>query len=183
MLFIFLAIFAFSASFLTWKTPVTEVNPNPEKGTPIAIEDFKEKTLFEQLNFQRVQQNYQTSYLDLIQKISETDTEKIDTRNARDIFRNYDLAKSEYKSSRSKIDEYEKDFRVKCFGRMRSLIVAVLFYDRKTGKRMTRFNAQQLIETGALQEIPACPRGGTYSIIYKDGRRLFHCSVHGILRN
>jgi hypothetical protein len=66
---------------------------------------------------------------------------------------------------------------------MRSLILAVLFHDRKMQKRMTRFNPELLIEIGAMNEIPKCPSGGKYSIIYKDGRRFFHCSIHGTLRN
>ena len=183
MIFVFLAVFAFAATWLPWKTPVVEVDPDRFKGTPVTIDDEGERTLFEQLKFQEVHQNYQSSYLALIQKISESDTTKINTQKDRELFKPYDRARADYQDSRNKIEEYEKDFRVKCFARMRSLILAVLFYDRKTNTRMTRFIPEQLIEVGALQEIPECPRGGKYSIIYKDGRRLFHCSIHGTLRN
>ncbi|KAF1080063.1 MAG: hypothetical protein GQF41_3530 [Candidatus Rifleibacterium amylolyticum] len=183
MLFVFLAVFAFAANWLQWKTPISDYDPEAYRGNPIAIEDVGEKTLFEQLRFQEVHQNYQTSYLELIQKISQTDTTKINIQKDRDLFKPYTRARTDYQDSLNKIEEYEKDFRVKCFARMRSLILAVLFYDRKTGSRMTKFSAEKLVEVGALQEIPECPRGGKYSIIYKDGRRLFHCSIHGTLRN
>lgn len=183
MLFVFLAVFAFAATWLQWKTPVSDYDPEAYRGTPITIDEEGERTLFEQLRFQETHQNYQASYLALIQKISQTDTTKIDVQKDREIFKTYTRARADYQDSLDKIEEYEKDFRVKCFARMRSLILAVLFYDRKTGTRMTRFSPEKLIEVGALQEVPQCPRGGKYSIIYKDGRRLFHCSVHGTLRN
>ncbi|PKL47175.1 MAG: hypothetical protein CVV42_13970 [Candidatus Riflebacteria bacterium HGW-Riflebacteria-2] len=183
MLFVFLALFAYAATWLQWKTPISDYDPDAYQGTPISIDDASEKTLFEQLRLQEVHQNYQTSYLDLVQRISQTDTTKINIQSDRDLFKPYARARADYQESLDKVEEYEKDFRVKCFARMRSLILAVLFYDRKTGTRMTKFNAEKLLEVGALQEIPMCPRGGSYSIIYKDGRRLFHCSIHGTLRN
>lgn len=183
MLFVFLAVFAFAANWLQWKTPVADYDPEAYRGTPISIDDLSEQTLFDQLKFQETHQKYQTSYLELVQRISQTDTTKINTKTDRDLFKPYSRAKTDYQESLDKVEEYEKDFRIKCFARMRSLILAVLFYDRKTNTRMTKFNSEKLIEVGALQEVPVCPRGGKYSIIYKDGRRLFHCSVHGTLRN
>ncbi|MBU1107493.1 MAG: hypothetical protein KKB51_12555 [Candidatus Riflebacteria bacterium] len=183
MIFVFLAVFAFAGSWLQWKTPVVVVDPSSFRGPPITIDDEGERTLFEQLKFQEIHQNYQSSYLDLIQRISQSDTTKIDTQKGRDLFKTYNRARTDYQESRDKIEEYEKDFRIKCFARMRSLILAVLFYDRKTKTRMSTFNPEQLVKVGALQKIPECPRGGNYSIIYKDGRRLFHCSIHGTLRN
>ena len=183
MIFVFLAVFAFGASWLQWRTPVPEFDPDAHKGRPVTIDDEGERTLFEQLRIQEVHQQYQTSYLDLVQKISQSDTTKINTQKDRELFKTYNRARTDYQESLNKVEEYEKDFRVKCFARMRSLILAVLFFDRKSNTRMTKFNAEKLIEIGALQEIPECPRGGNYSIIYKDGRRLFHCSIHGTLRN
>lgn len=183
MIFIFLAIFAYAATWLHWKTPVSDYDPAAYAGRPVTIDEEGERTLFQQLKLQEVHQNYQSSYLDLVQKISEKDTTKINTQKDRDLFKPYNRAKADYEESLNKVEEYEKDFRVKCFARMRSLILAVLFYDRKTNARMTKFSAEKLVEVGALQEIPECPRGGKYSIIYKDGRRLFHCSIHGTLRN
>ncbi|PKL42861.1 MAG: hypothetical protein CVV41_12605 [Candidatus Riflebacteria bacterium HGW-Riflebacteria-1] len=160
-----------------------EFDLDAHRGRPVTIDDEGERTLFEQLRIQEVHQQYQTSYLDLVQKISQGDTTKINIQKDRELFKTYNRARTDYQESLNKVEEYEKDFRVKCFARMRSLILAVLFFDRKSNTRMTKFNAEKLIEIGALQEIPECPRGGNYSIIYKDGRRLFHCSIHGTLRN
>jgi len=143
----------------------------------------EKRNLLERLEFQKKHQQFQASYLDLIQKIGSADTTKINTRKDRDLFKNYNRARTDFTESLKQVEEYEKDFRLKCFARMRSLILAVLYYDRKSGSRMTKFDSDELIKIGALQEIPTCPRGGRYSIIYKDGRRLFHCSIHGTLKN
>lgn len=142
----------------------------------------EKKNLLEKLDFQKKHQQFQTSYLDLINKIGSIDTTKI-TPKDRALFTGYSRAKADFTDTLKKVEDYEKDFRLKCFARMRSLILAVLFYDRKTGARMTRFDPDELVKIGALQEIPVCPRGGRYSIVYKDGRRLFHCSIHGTLKN
>lgn len=187
IVFLFLAVLSFAATMLfsgrapdplptPVKRPVIKVTPGDD-GT-----DDK-KNLLERLEFQKVHQNFQASYLDLIQKIGTGDKVRIDLRKDKDLFKGYNRARADFTDTLQKVEEYEKDFRLKCFARMRSLILAVLFYDRKAGSRMTRFEPEQLIKIGALQEIPICPRGGKYSIVYKDGRRLFHCSVHGTLKN
>jgi hypothetical protein len=139
--------------------------------------------ILNQLKFKEVHENYQRSYLDMINKINRTDTSNIDIKKFRYFFSDYEKSQKNYQRTLKKIEDYQKDFKLKCFARMRSLILAVLFHDRKMKKRMTRFNPELLMKIGALNEIPECPSGGKYSIIYKDGRRFFHCSVHGILRN
>lgn len=183
-----LALFAFIFSMFIGREPAepdvphrsTVVVSAPE--TPDDGSDEK-KNLLEKLDFQKKHQQFQASYIDLIQKIGNTDTTKINLRKDRDLFKGYTRAKTDFTDTLKKVEEYEKDFRLKCFARMRSLILAVLFYDRKTGTRMSRFAPDELVKIGALQEIPVCPRGGRYSIVYKDGRRLFHCSIHGTLKN
>lgn len=186
MIFIFLAIFAFAYNWLPLRTPKIDLDSIPERFSAHREKDHGEtdkKNLLESLNFKQVHENYQQSYLDLVQKISEGKVERLDVRRDKEIFKNYIRAKTYFKDTLGRVEEYEKDFRLKCFARMRSLILAVLFYDRQKKTRMTRFSAEELIEIGALQEAPICPRGGKYSIVYKDGRRLFNCSVHGTLKN
>ncbi len=186
MIFIFLALFAYGWSRLTQKARPVDLDSIvlPENYRP--LNDYGEgdkRDLLEQLNFRRVHENYQSSYLDLINKISQQGPTRVDLKKNKGLFLGYDKARSNLKDTIKKVEEYEKDFRLKCFARMRSIILAVLFYDRQNKTRMTRFKADELVKVGALQEIPVCPRGGRYSIIYKDGRRLFHCSIHGTLRN
>lgn len=186
MIFIFLAIFAFASNWLSRKTPPVDLDSLPITLPMNGNQDHGEgekKNLLEKLNFKQVHENYQQSYLDLVKKISESQTSRIDLRKDMDIFKSYKRAKTDLKETLVKVEEYEKDFRLKCFAKMRSIILAVLFYDRQTQKRMSRFIPEELVKVGALQEIPECPRGGKYSIIYKDGRRLFHCSIHGTLKN
>jgi len=185
--FLALAVLSFLASTFISIQPAEPYVPtrptnvsNPAK--PDDGSDEK-KNLLERLEFQKKHQNFQASYLDLIQKIGSADTTKINTRKDRDLFKGYNRARADFSDTLKKVEEYEKDFRLKCFAKMRSLILAVLFYDRKTGSRMTKFDAEGLVKIGAFQEAPACPRGGRYSIIYKDGRRLFNCSIHGTLKN
>ena len=145
-------------------------------------EDGK-KDLLEALRFQKVQTLYQASYVELVNKINQLDTTKINMRDSHLVFDDYSKVKKEYTKTRRRIDDYEKEFKLKCFARMRSLILAVLYSDKHFRKRTTKFDAETLIKIGALQETPICPRGGEYSIVYKDGRRLFRCSKHGILKN
>ncbi|MDD2997845.1 MAG: hypothetical protein PHV05_02215 [Candidatus Riflebacteria bacterium] len=184
IIFIILAVFSFVIITLARSRPLdlpTSVR-DPVIASTRNIAETKE-SLLEQLNFRKVHETYQASYLDLIQKITESDSTKIDVKKQKEIFKNYSRAKADFRDVLVKVEEYEKDFKLKCFARMRSLILAVLFYDRKNKSRMTKFDPDKLIELGAIQEIPKCPQGGKYSIIYKDGRRLFNCSIHGTLKN
>jgi len=185
--FLALAVLSFLASMFINIQPAEPYVPNrpTNVSNPVSPDDGSDekKNLLERLEFQKKHQNFQASYLDLIQKIGSADTTKINTRKDRDLFKNYNRARADFSDTLKKVEEYEKDFRLKCFAKMRSLILAVLFYDRKTGSRMTKFDAEGLVKIGAFQEAPACPRGGRYSIIYKDGRRLFNCSIHGTLKN
>ena len=183
-----LAVLAYVATMIFSQSPpepeiIGRPKPPPVTGRSADDGSDEKKNLLERLEFQKKHQQFQASYLNLIQKISEMDTTRINTRKDRDLFKNYNRAKADFTETLKKVEDYEKDFRLKCFARMRSLILAVLFYDRKHTTRMTKFDPDALIKLGALQEIPVCPRGGRYSIIYKDGRRLFHCSIHGTLKN
>lgn len=167
------------------------------KSKPLVINDFdidsvdEEENMFESLDFQRVHTEYQTAYLDLINSIttrapmkgSEDNTVEVDIRNDILLFENFRTAQNNYSKALKRIEEHEKKYKKLCFGRMRKLILAVLQADKKLGKRVTRFDSEKLIEMGALDEMPVCPRNGEYSIIYKNDRRLFNCSVHGILKN
>lgn len=155
--------------------------------TAISIPDVSQlpsgKSIFDKTNFLRVQENYQRSYLDLISRINQYDTTSIDVKKARRIFSSYRLVKTRYKQVTKKINNYSKDYKLRCFAKMKTIILAVLYYDRKFKTRMTRYDVKELLKIGALKKEPKCPQNGKYSIIYKDGRRFFHCSVHGVLRN
>lgn len=153
--------------------------------------DETEEDLFESLDFQNVHNTFQASYLDMIQKIASKETKNKDgsisitVDISRDVllFQTYKTAQENYEKVLKKIEDNEKSYKLKCFARMKKLIFAVLYNDKKTGKRTTKFDVEKLIDIGALDAPPVCPRNGEYSIIYKSGRRFFNCSVHGILKN
>ena len=163
---------------------------------PLVVNDIEvgdvndEENIFESLDFQNVHTAFQKSYLELINNIDNRETKKgsegvvrIDIKRDALLFETYKKAQSNYGKVLKKVEDHEKDFKIKCFARMRKLILAVLYADKKFGKRVTRFEGDKLVEIGALDAIPVCPRGGEYSIIYKNGRRLFNCSIHGVLKN
>jgi hypothetical protein len=185
---LFLALIAFVyVLFNRSKNPIPTGKTYFDQFTYVSDDDLLgedgKKDLLEALKFQKVHTLYQASYVELVDKINNLDTSKINIRNAQGIFDDYNNVKREYTRTLKRIDEYEKEYKLKCFARMRSLILAVLYSDKHFKKRTTKFDPEVFIEIGALQEIPVCPRGGEYSIVYKDGRRLFRCSKHGILKN
>ena len=150
----------------------------------------EEENIFESLDFQNVNEAFQKSYLELISNIDNKETKRgsdgvvrIDIRRDALLFETYKTAQNNYNKVLKKVEDHEKSFKLKCFARMRKLILAVLYADKKFGKRVSRFEADKLVEIGALDAVPVCPRGGEYSIIYKNGRRLFNCSIHGVLKN
>lgn len=169
----------------------------PNRNNPLVIDDVDvdavsdDENLFESLDFQRVHTSFQKSYLDLVQRIENMEKVKgakdgairIDIKRDAILFETYKKAQGNYEKVLKVIEDHEKDFKIKCFARMRKLILAVLYADKKLKKRVTKFDSEKLIEIGALDEVPVCPRGGEYSIIYKNNRRLFNCSIHGILKN
>jgi hypothetical protein len=185
VLLVLLAGFAFAFSYITKKTPRYQPRVFPIGAISIPENDDpdSEKTIFERLKFKEAQEMYQQSYLELIKRINETDTSSIDVKKQKSFFYEYNNTQRDYRKVLKKLEESNKDDRLKCFARMRSLILAVMFHDRREKKKMTKFLPEKLIKMGALKEMPICPKGGTYSIIYKDGRRFFHCSIHGVLRN
>ena len=188
IVFVLLAIVAFFYSVISKnKKPVYKKNVSYyDQFVNGSGEDLGEEgklDLIEELRFQAVHGKYQDSYLNLMDRINELDTTKIDLKESKRIFSEYKEAKNAYNKVLKKLDNYEKDYKVKCFMKMRTLIMAVLYADKYYKKRVTKFVPEKLIEIGALTEVPVCPRGGKYSIIYKDKRRLFSCSIHGILKN
>jgi len=185
--FIFLAIVAFAANWIISRRqyiPPADDGFNGAVAIPEVVgKPLKDDDILNRVKFKEMHENYQKSYLEMINRINKTDTTQVDVKKMRYFFSDYEKHQQNYRSTLKKVEDYRKDFRIKCFARMRSLILAVLFHDRKMQKRMTKFLPDVLIEIGALTEIPQCPSGGKYSIIFKDGRRFFHCSVHGTLRN
>jgi hypothetical protein len=173
------------------RLPSREIPNTPDieyNSTPIAIPDIEDlsdtsKSILERLKFQKIHEKYQQSYLMMIQKINDTDTTTIDLQKHKYFFSGYKDTKEKYEEALEKLEDYQKTYKVKCFARMRTLIMAVLYHDKKMGRKMTTFDPELLKKIGALDKIPKCPSGGEYSILYKDGRRFFHCSVHGTLRN
>ena len=192
---IFLVFLAFLSLFFMFmsrrSTRQTIKTHKPLVVNDIEVGDVKdEENIFESLDFQNVHTAFQKSYLELIDSIDNRETKKgsegvvrIDIKRDALLFETYKKAQSNYGKVLKKVEDHEKDFKIKCFARMRKLILAVLYADKKFGKRVTRFDGDKLVEIGALDAIPVCPRGGEYSIIYKNGRRLFNCSIHGVLKN
>ncbi len=172
----------------------------PVYNKPLIVDDIdvddvddKEENLFQSLDFQNVHNTFQKSYLELIKAIDSKESRKdaadgtirIDIKKDKLLFETYKKAQSNYNKVLKKIEDHERDYKLKCFARMRKLILAVLYADKKMKKRVTKFDVEKLTEIGALtpEDIPTCPRGGEYSIIYKNERRLFNCSIHGVLKN
>ena len=192
---IFLVFLAFLSLFFMFmsrrSTRQTIKTHKPLVVNEIEVGDVNdEENIFESLDFQNVHTAFQKSYLELIDSIDNRETKKgsegvvrIDVKRDALLFETYKKAQSNYGKVLKKVEDHEKDFKIKCFARMRKLILAVLYADKKFGKRVTRFDGDKLVEIGALDAIPVCPRGGEYSIIYKNGRRLFNCSIHGVLKN
>ncbi|GAB4283361.1 MAG: hypothetical protein Kow0029_29480 [Candidatus Rifleibacteriota bacterium] len=185
--FVFLAGFAFALNWYLSRTPIKIEDPIGPNAVPIpdinSTKDQSEESILEKLKFKEVHEAYEASYLKIVQRINELDTSNIDIKKYRYFFSDYEKNKKNYRKILKKVEDYQKDFKLKCFAKMRSLILAVLFHDRKMQKKMTRYDPELLKKIGALSDIPKCPSGGVYSIIYKDGRRFFHCSIHGTLRN
>lgn len=138
--------------------------------------------VFEKFRFQTIHHEYQKSYLDLIKKINITNTQDLQIREKRSMFLDYQRAYRKYRDVVEKIQDYSRDQRLRCFTQMKSVILAVLYYDKKSSKKMFKFDPQKLIDEKMLKEVPHCPEGGEYSINYKDGKRFFRCSLHGTLK-
>ncbi len=169
------------------KTADLPASPVSGSGRLLSVESIAEatgtQTLFERLQLQKVHQDYTRSYLDLIQKINQTNTDGLNVKEQLNTFSNYSYAFRRYRDVMNKIANADKEMKKKCFSIMRSLIVSVVVYDKKTKKKMFKFDAQKLLQEGIITEIPKCPAGGEYSIYYKDGQRLLQCSRHGTLRS
>jgi hypothetical protein len=139
-------------------------------------------SIFYRLKIQEAERNYQKSYLNLIEKLNNTDISKMRDRDKLALFYEYNNASQKYRDIVKKVKEYEKESREKCNSIMRSLISGVQVYDKLTNKKLFKFDAAKLVELKILKETPVCPGGGEYAIFYKDGRRLFRCSTHGTLK-
>jgi len=163
--------------------PPPDLDSNPYIVPPIlAMEASGPISVFAKFRIQEAHKDYQKAYLDLIKKINSLENNKLSEREKMKVFTDYSLAVRRYREVLKKINDYEKEGREKCFSVMRSMVSAIQIYDKRSNKKMFKFDAQKLVETGIFQEAPKCPRGGEYSIYYKDGRRFFRCSVHGTLK-
>lgn len=157
--------------------------PVPDDPGSFAAEASKTRSIFYQHKIQEAQQNYQHAYLDLITKINTLDTKSPGKmKEQMQIFYNYSNAVKNYREVLKKVREYEKTGTEKCNSVMRSLVSAVQVYDKLANKKMFKYDPQKLIEAGILKEPLVCPREGEFTIYYKDGRRVFRCSVHGTLK-
>ena len=190
MFLAFLSIIFILISNRRNRRPVVKQSYKPLQIEDVEVDSVEEENLFKALDFQKVHMEFQKSYLDVIKKINEKekaknskDTIRVDIKKDALVFETYKKALDNYSKVLKKIEDHEKDYKLKCFARMRKIILGVLYADKKLKKRVTKFDAENLVEIGALDEIPVCPRDGEYSIIYKNGRRLFNCSIHGILKN
>ena len=163
------------------------VSPSSEGKAPISIESVAEspepQNIFEKLQLPKVHQEFQKSYLDLIKRINNLDTsQNFDVKEQQKVFLDYSFAFKKYHEVMLKIAKDQKEAKLRCFSIMKSLILAVVVYDKKGNKKMFKFDPKKLLEDNIIPEITPCPGGGNYSIFYKDGRRFFHCSIHGTLR-
>lgn len=163
--------------------------PPPPDDSPgsISIEALAEATnsrsLFEKLKLPKIHQEFQRSYIDLVNKINTVDTSKgFDVKETQRLFTDYTFAYKKYRDVMLEIAKDQKESKLRCFSIMKSLILAVVVYDRKGNKKMFKFDQQKLLDAGIIQEVTPCPSNGEYSIFYKDSRRFFHCSVHGTLK-
>ena len=153
LLFVLLAFFLLAKNVFFGKRP--RYTPK-QTGQPVAIPDIRDKnatqTLFTKLNFQQAQEMYQKSYLKLINKIYQTDTTSIDVKKFKGFFYEYGRVQKKYKKVLGKIEDHENSIKLKCFAKMRTLIFAVLYHDRRSKKRMKKFDAKKLIKMGALKK-------------------------------
>ena len=143
----------------------------------------EQDSMLKQMNFKEKYDRYQAEYLKMVRRINERDQKLLTASEAADITSALQAAKAEYEDVLRKYEKDEMNARLKCFSEMKDMIRAVLYYDKKTGAKMTRLNLRKLKAAGAIVKTPTCPKDGRYSIIYKDGSRIFNCSVHGVLRH
>jgi len=164
------------------------VGPPPDDSPgSISIEALAEATnsrsLFEKLKLPKVHQEFQRSYIDLVNKINSVDTSKgFDVKETQRLFTDYSFAFKKYRDVMLEIAKDQKESKLRCFSIMKSLILAVVVYDRKGNKKMFKFDQQKLMDAGIIQDVTPCPSNGEFSIFYKDSRPFFHCSVHGTLK-
>lgn len=149
---------------------------------PVAVEASDTLSIFDQYQFQKTHQEFQKSYLDLVGDIQNQPGPKVDVLEKRAAFSRYTRSRRNYEDVLKKISEAKKEERLKCFAAMKSLIRGILFYDQKTKKKTSRYDPERLVKEGIFTTPPTCPSGGKYSIISRDGRRFFHCDIHGTLR-
>lgn len=162
--------------------PIEPVTLPASQGQPISLDATDTLSIFDKFKFQEVHRDYQKSYLDLVSKIYSQENQKIDVREHQGAFSSYSRARRNYQDVLQKISNYEKDQRLRCYSTMKSLILGIMYYDKKTKKKMSRYDPEKLLKEGIFPTPPTCPSGGAFSIISRDGRRFFHCSVHGTLR-
>lgn len=179
---LFLALFATGC----WSDNSPPPPPPPRSAAVPAISSttapIASGSVFEQFQLKEVHSDFQRSYLQLIQNINSFNTPQVDIKNQKLLFSEYGRAQRKYRDVLKKIETYAEEQRLRCFSIMKSMILAVLYYDKKTNKKMFKYDPEKLMSEKILLSIPKCPDAGEFSIIYKDGRRLFRCSVHGILR-
>ena len=166
------------------RKPAVFLPPSPGNPglTVFAPEATGTVSLFSRYQIQEAHQNYQSAYLDLIGKMNSLEAGKLSPEQQKNLFNNYLNSSRKYQGIVQKIREEEERLREKCNSIMRSLISGILVYDKMSKTKMFKFDAQKLIKQGILKEPPQCPRDGTYSIYYKDGRRTFFCTIHGTLK-
>jgi hypothetical protein len=162
--------------------PPTEVISPLPSNQPIVVEASDTLSIFDQYKFQEVHRDFQKSYLDLVEDITNQSSPKVDTQERRTTISRYARSRRNYVEVLKKINDHEKNARLKCFAAMKSLVRGILFYDQKTQKKTARYDPERLVKEGIFTIPPSCPSGGTYSIIIRDGRRFFHCNIHGTLK-
>jgi len=112
--FLALAVLSFLASMFINIQPAEPYVPNRPTSVaqPAGLDDGSDekKNLLERLEFQKKHQNFQASYLDLIQKIGSADTTKINTRKDRDLFKSYNRARADFSDTSRRLKNTKRIF-------------------------------------------------------------------------
>lgn len=163
------------------RDPLEGIPPDIDFGEPLSAIASGPKGLFEDLKLQEVHSMYQGAYLDLIQRIYRTEGD-VEVGEVKRLYANYELARRKYGDVLRKVAEHARNTRLTCFANMKSVILAIVYADRKTGQKTTRYDPERLKAMGAFPVEPKCPDGGMYSLYTKDNRRFINCTMHGTLK-
>lgn len=165
-----------SNQFASDKHTKLSQNYNLNKTSP-----YESISILEQLNFQKSHNDYQSAYLELVNEINNTQG-KINTRNKPNAISKYNWKLNDYRKNLKKLEEYKKNSKLRCFSIMKSIVKAILYYEQKSGNKVTKFDPDFFVKEKLLDATPQCPNNGSYTIIFRASKRNIYCTVHGVLK-